>query len=199
MKACASTSPWFWREFRKLNFPTFTELLLQSFHFLEFHSNFFKFEKNCQIKSDKEKQFKFRSNISTDIIVSKSKHFPHTWEQSLVKYRTCSCDQSFIFETLYWEVKWTRIWLQNKAKLIESDWYIIQREFGENCNIFKSLRWHKYLNANMIGKTSERTDCWTLELSSGGEKKEMCHSNTKEMKKSIIMYYSLCLLNWISY
>ena len=46
---------------------------LESFYFVEFHSNFFKFEKNCQIKSDKEKQFKFFRNFSIDIIMSKLK------------------------------------------------------------------------------------------------------------------------------
>ena len=42
---------------------------LESFYFVEFHSNFFKFEKNCQIKSDKEKQFEFLPKFSIDIIM----------------------------------------------------------------------------------------------------------------------------------
>ena len=42
---------------------------MESFYFVEFHSNFFKFEKNCQIKSDKEKQFEFLEKFSIDIIM----------------------------------------------------------------------------------------------------------------------------------
>ena len=42
---------------------------MESFYFVEFHSNFFKFEKNCQIKSDKEKQFEFLPKFSIDIIM----------------------------------------------------------------------------------------------------------------------------------
>ena len=56
------------------------KIVAQSFYFVEFHSNSLKFEKNCQIKSDKEKQFKFHWNFSIDIIMSNSKSSTHLKE-----------------------------------------------------------------------------------------------------------------------